>query len=347
MIEARLYEKLTDGQVRCVLCAHRCRIAPGQRGRCGVRENVDGTLITRVYGRLITSAVDPIEKKPLFHVLPGSRALSVATVGCNLRCRFCQNADISQWPREHDDLPGHYTPPEAVVAAAQRHDCASIAYTYTEPTVYYETTVDIAALAHDAGILNLYVSNGYMSPEMLDTICWPDRPPLIDAANIDLKAFRDGFYQHQCGARLQPVLDNLVTLVRRGVWVEVTTLVIPGLNDSPEELGDIAAFIADELGIDTPWHVSRFHPTYEMRDRPSTPVSTIHNARDIGLAAGLRYVYEGNVPSSQGESTFCPACGTLLIERSGFSVHSLRLEGNACAVCGQEVAGIWERPGRS
>ena len=343
MMEARLYTKLDSAQVQCDLCAHHCRIAPGHRGRCGVRENVDGTLVSRVYGRLVSTAVDPIEKKPLYHVLPGSRALSIATVGCNLRCQFCQNSEISQWPREHDTIPGRYAPPEAVVEAAQQHDCASIAYTYTEPTVYYETTVDIGAQAQAAGILNLYISNGYMSREMLDTVCGPDQPPLIDAANIDLKAFRDAFYRQYCGASLQPVLDNLRTMVRNGIWVEVTTLVIPGLNDSPEELGEIAAFIAEEMGVDTPWHVSRFHPTYQMLDRPPTPAATVLRAREIGLAAGLRYVYPGNIPGSDAEDTRCPNCGALLVERRGFSARVMRLEGSTCAECGHRIAGIWQR----
>jgi pyruvate formate lyase activating enzyme len=344
MKEAMLYQRLADGRVQCQLCAHRCRIADGARGLCGVRENRQGTLYSLVYGQLVSCAADPIEKKPLFHFLPGSRALSVATVGCNLTCSFCQNADISQYPRGHAAVSGRYTAPEAVVQAAAEHECLSIAYTYTEPTVFFETTYDIARLAHAQGLASVYVSNGYMSSEMLDLICWADAPPLIDAANIDLKSFRDAFYRRQCGATLQPVLDNLKTLVARGVWVEVTTLVIPELNDSDEELGDIAAFVRDELGPETPWHVSRFHPTYRLMDRLPTPIETVQRAWEIGRAAGLHYVYQGNVPSGAGEDTHCPQCGAPVVRRSGFTVRELALAHGACAVCGAAIAGVWRWP---
>ena len=340
MKEALLYEKEENSRVRCHLCAHRCLIAEGKRGVCQVRENRKGTLYSLVYGRLIAQGVDPIEKKPLFHFYPGSTALSIATVGCNFRCTFCQNADISQAPREGRGIAGRYASPETVVEAAKRHGSSSIAYTYTEPTVFFEYTYDTAQLAHQAGIANVYVTNGYMSPEMLDMVTSPTEPPLMDAANVDLKAFRDGFYRQQCGASLQPVLDSLKMMKARGMWLEVTTLVIPGLNDSDEELRDIARFIATELGVDTPWHVSRFHPTYKMLDRPITPVGTLNRAREIGLAAGLRYVYEGNVPGSGGENTLCPHCGEVVIRRVGFSVADHNAQGGVCAHCGREIDGV-------
>ena len=340
MKEALLYDRLDGSRVRCRLCAHGCTIADGKRGLCGVRENRGGTLYSLVYGQLVAQAVDPIEKKPLFHFHPGTSAFSIATAGCNLRCAFCQNADISQVTRERGQIPGRYTTPEAVIQSAQRYDCASIAYTYSEPTVFYEYTLDIARLAHDVGIANVYVTNGYMSADMLDTVTSPTEPPIIDAANVDLKAFRDAFYRERCGASLQPVLDSLKTIKARRVWLEVTTLVIPGLNDSDEELGEIAAFVAQELGVDTPWHVSRFHATYQMRDRPPTPVATLRRAREIGLAAGLRYVYEGNVPTGGGENTICPHCGETVIARQGFAVLANRAHGGACAACGGAVDGV-------
>jgi pyruvate formate lyase activating enzyme len=341
MREAMLYERLEDGRVRCRLCAHGCVIAPGRRGLCGVRENRAGTLYSLVYGRLIAQHVDPIEKKPLFHFYPGSAALSIATAGCNLSCTFCQNADISQLPRDAGEgaIAGQPVAPEMLVQAARRSGARSIAYTYTEPTVFFEYAHDIARLAQPLGLANVWVTNGFMSSDMLHVACPPGDPLLMDAANVDLKAFSDRFYHTQCGARLQPVLDNLVALKQRGVWLEVTTLVIPGLNDSDDELGQIAAFIREALGAETPWHVSRFHPTYRLLDRPSTPASTVQRAREIGLRAGLHYVYVGNVPGTGGEDTLCPACGAAVIARRGFAVTRSNLQGNACGRCGVAIAG--------
>ena len=340
MKEASLYVKLDDARVKCHLCAQRCTIPEGRRGVCQVRENREGTLYSLVYGQAVSQAVDPIEKKPLFHFYPGSRAFSIATVGCNFRCTFCQNADISQMVRDHDHILGRYAAPKSVVRAARDHNCQSIAYTYTEPTVFFEYTYDIGCLAHEQGLKNVYVTNGYMTEEMLEEVTSPQEPPLIDAANVDLKAFRDAFYREQCGASLQPVLDSLIMMKQRRLWLEVTTLVIPGLNDSDDELRDIASFIAAELGTDTPWHVSRFHPTYKLTDRPSTPVRTVHRAREIGLEEGLAYVYEGNIPGSEGEHTRCPACGELVIQRFGFRVTDNQASGGVCAHCGGEIAGV-------
>ncbi|MHB0856466.1 MAG: AmmeMemoRadiSam system radical SAM enzyme [Anaerolineae bacterium] len=339
-MEAMLYQKLEGGRVRCALCAQRCSIPDGQRGICGVRENRSGVLYTLVYGQAIAEAVDPIEKKPLFHFYPGSTALSIATAGCNFRCTFCQNADISQLPRDHGGIAGHFLSPQAVVADAERNACRSIAYTYTEPTIFFEYAYDTGRLAHAAGVANVYVSNGYMTSEMLDLAAPVGEPPLIDAANIDLKAFRDSFYRRACGASLQPVLDSLVRLRERGVWLEVTTLIIPGLNDSDEELRDIAGFLVDKLGADTPWHVSRFHPTYKLTDRPPTPPTTVMRARNIGLEAGLRYVYVGNIPGSDGENTSCPGCGRIVIQRMGFRVLHNDAQGGTCRHCGTPLAGV-------
>lgn len=335
MKEAILYDKLPDSLVHCHLCAHRCVIKPDHVGVCGVRENRGGALYSLVYGRPISMAVDPIEKKPLFHFYPGSTSFSIATLGCNFRCRFCQNADISQWPRERKQIAGDHVAPEIVVKEAQRYRCRSLSYTYTEPTVFTEYAYDIAVLAHEQGLANIYVTNGYMTPEMLDFFA-----PYLDAANVDLKAFRDAFYQDQCGARLQPVLDSLKKMVQQGVWIEVTTLIIPGLNDGQEELREIAAFIRQELGPQVPWHISRFHPTYQMLDRPPTPVETLHRAKELGLEAGLRYVYEGNVPGAGGEDTACPHCGQTVIHRFGFRVLESALREGHCIHCGTTIDGV-------
>ncbi len=342
MKEARLYEKLEDDVVKCATCAHRCVIRDGKRGICGVRENREGTLFSLVYGLPISQAVDPIEKKPLFHFHPGTTAFSVATVGCNFHCLFCQNADISQMPRESGRIRGKQTSPEELVEAARQHRCRSIAYTYTEPTVFFDYTYDCALLARQEGMANVYVTNGFMTEEVLDAFAeaGSNGTSLLDAANVDLKEFSDEFYRHQCGARLQPVLDNLVLMKEQGVWVEVTTLVIPGLNDSAEELKSIAEFILHNLGPETPWHVSAFYPTYKLLDRPRTPVETLRRARQIGLEAGLRYVYEGNLPGSEGESTYCYNCGECLVKRFGYSIRQYGITESKCSQCGAQIDGL-------
>jgi len=335
MKEAMLYERLPDNRVRCNLCAHRCVIADGKRGICRVRENQGGTLYTLVYGRTIAQHVDPVEKKPLFHFYPGSTAYSVATPGCNFRCRWCQNWEISQMPREHHLIMGEEANPEQIVAAVRQTGSRSVAYTYTEPTVFFEYAYDTACVAHEGGLANIYVTNGYMTEEMLETFC-----PYLDAANVDLKAFRDETYRKYVGARLQPVLDSLKVMKRLDIWLEVTTLVIPGINDDPGELRDAARFVAEELGVDTPWHVSRFFPAYEMTDVPPTSVATLQRAREIGLEEGLRYVYEGNVPGEAGRDTVCPTCGSTLIRRSAFGVLADRIQDGRCPDCGTLIAGV-------
>jgi len=342
MKEALLYERLDDQRVRCHLCAHRCVIAPGRKGVCLVRENREGTLYTLVYGIPLSQAVDPIEKKPLFHFHPGSTAFSIATAGCNFRCAFCQNADISQMPRDRGQILGRQASPEEVVRSARRYGSQSIAYTYTEPTIFFEYSYDIARLAHDVGIASVYVTNGYMTSEMLELFQGLDNghEPWLDAANVDLKAFRDETYKKVCGARLQPVLDSLKKMVELGVWVEVTTLVVPDMNDSIDELGDIARFIADELGVETPWHVSRFHPDYKMYDRGATPATTLRRAYDLGREAGLRYVYVGNMPGARLEDTYCPNCGQTVIGRWGFQVRDYAIQDGKCTQCGTTIDGV-------
>ncbi len=334
-VEARLYEALPDGSVRCNLCGHRCLIRPDQTGICEVRGNRDGRLHTSVFGQAISQNVDPVEKKPLYHFHPSSLAYSIATPGCNFRCAWCQNWDISQMAREGRYTSGQKVEPEDIVRGAIRTGCRIIAYTYTEPTVFFEYTYEIAGLAHDSGLANAYVTNGFMTEDMLEVL-----HPHLDAANVDLKAFRDSTYRRHAGARLQPVLDALCEMRRLGVWLEVTTLVIPGINDQPDELRDLVQFIARELGVDTPWHISRFFPTYKMADRSSTPAQTLRRAQEIGLEAGLRYVYLGNLSEPDGQDTVCPGCGRVLIRRSGFGVSENLVFEGTCPDCGSAIAGV-------
>jgi pyruvate formate lyase activating enzyme len=337
MKEAMLYHKLEEGAVRCALCAHRCRIEPGKRGLCAVRENQEGVLYTLVYGRSISAAVDPIEKKPLYHFYPGARAFSIATVGCNFSCTFCQNADISQAPRDARrggrdwETWARDMPPEQVVRLAKRERCTTVAYTYTEPTIFFEYAYDCSVLATEAGLKNIFVSNGYMTAEALETI-----GDNLHAANIDLKG-SDAFYRKLCGARQGPVLDSIRTMREMGVWVEVTTLIIPGHNDDEETLRALAEFLVS-VDPDMPWHLSRFGPRYKLLDAPPTPVETLHHAAEIGYQAGLHYVYAGNVPGDLYEHTRCPECGQICIHRLGYTVRNLMEDGRTCPTCGYVLA---------
>lgn len=335
-MEAFLYEPAREGKVRCNLCSHRCLVKDGRRGRCGVRENRAGVLHTLVYGKLIARHIDPIEKKPLFHVLPGSLSYSIATVGCNFTCRFCQNADIAQMPEDQNGLiVGDEWTARQVVEKAVAGGCQSIAYTYTEPTVFFEFACDTARMAHAAGLKNVFVTNGYMTGEALEMI-----RPFLDAANVDLKAFSEKYYRDVCGAKLAPVKQTLKRMKTAGIFVEVTTLVVPGLNDDPDELERMAEFLVTELGPETPWHISRFHPTYKLTDRPPTPEATLIKARETGLRVGLRYVYVGNVPGGDGENTFCYGCGRVVIERWGFQVRRTALEDGRCRYCRAVIDGL-------
>ena len=333
--EAMLYEKLDDQRVHCNLCAHRCTIKPDRRGLCGVRENRDGVLYSLVYGTLIAEHIDPIEKKPFFHVYPASNSYSIATVGCNFSCDFCQNHDISQMPRSTLMITGNDSLPAEIASQAKKSGSKTIAYTYTEPTVYLELAYDTAKIAHEHGLKNVFVTNGFMTAEAIEMMA-----SYLTAANVDLKSFRDEFYKKRCGARLNPVLESLIKMKEMGIWVEITTLLIPALNDSDEELKDIAQFIAD-LGKETPWHISRFHPQFKMLNVPVTPVSSLHKAVEIGKQAGVKYVYSGNVPGDEGENTRCSHCGNLLIERYGFTVVSINLKGNKCSKCGTVLEGVY------
>jgi pyruvate formate lyase activating enzyme len=336
MKEAMLYSPLEDGKVQCILCNHRCIISSSKRGLCGVRENREGKLYTLVYGRAISLNVDPIEKKPIFHLFPGSTSFSIATVGCNFRCLQCQNHEISQMPRGEDGrVEGSEVSPSKIVSLTKQYRCQSISYTYTEPTIYFEYAFEIARQAHQGGIKNIFVTNGYMTEEALKTI-----QPYLDAANVDLKSFREEFYKEVCGAKLKPVLENLKQMRQMGIWVEITTLIIPTLNDSDQEFEEIAQFIVS-LGREVPWHISAFYPTYKMLNLPRTPVSALHRARKIGINAGLRYVYCGNIPGEEGEDTFCPQCGRRVIERVGFRVSKNDVVNGACRHCHEKIDGVW------
>jgi pyruvate formate lyase activating enzyme len=357
--EARFYDRLAGDEVACTLCPHDCRIREGGRGACGVRFNDRGTLYTLVYDRVASLAIDPVEKKPLFHFYPGSRACSVATVGCNLRCTFCQNWVLSQWPK--DVLPksldeignlqatersrpqlaalanavvGDPVSPGEIVNLALVTGSRSIAYTYTEPTIFYELAYDTAVLARGKGLKNIFVTNGFISEAPLRELA-----TVLDAANVDLKFFRPESYRKISRARLEPVLAAIRLYRELGVWVEVTTLVIPGVNDSDEELRGIATFLRS-LGADLPWHVSLFYPAYKMMDRPPTPLATLRRAAGIGREAGLRHVYEGNVPGGEGEDTYCHACKALLVARSLFGVLENRIANDRCPDCGEPVDGV-------
>lgn len=337
MNEALFYEVLEDKKVKCNLCAHQCTIADGRLGVCNVRENRDGILYTLVYGQTISRHVDPIEKKPLYHFYPGSKSYSIATPGCNFRCQWCQNWEIAQMPRERGLVTGYDVLPEMIVKDAIATKSLSIAYTYTEPTIFFEYTYDIARIAKEMGIANVYVTNGYMTSEMLDVF-----HPFLDAANVDLKAFQDKTYKRYVGAGLQPVLDRLIEMKNLDIWVEVTTLIIPGINDDHSELREIAQFISKELGPETPWHISRFFPHYKMSNIPPTPIQTLNRAAEIGKNEGLYYVYMGNV---EGESnTYCFHCGKLLIRRLGYWIPEKNLREGDCPQCGTHVEGVWLEP---
>ena len=335
MKEAYLYEKMDNKKVRCLLCNHKCLIKKGKKGICGVRENRAGTLISLVYGKVITRHVDPIEKKPLFHFLPGTDSYSIATVGCNFKCIFCQNADISQMPSDHKKIWGENMTPHMIVDEAVASRSATIAYTYTEPTIYFELAKDTAQQAATKGIKNIFVSNGYMTEE-----CLKDIHPDLHGANIDLKSYNDEFYRELCGAKLEPVLNTLEAMKKMNIWLEVTTLLIPGQNDSVEELKALARFLV-ELDPDIPWHISRFHPTYHLTDIYPTPPESIRRASDIGYEAGLKYVYTGNLPGDAGEKTFCHECKDLLIDRIGFSIRKNRIKSGHCPRCGVQIPGVW------
>ncbi len=332
---AMMWEKREGEHVQCLLCPWQCVISEGQTGVCRVRRNVGGQLYSLNYSRLCAVNEDPIEKKPLFHFQPESLSFSVACVGCNFQCDFCQNWQISQMARTEGRIAGQGTTPENIVAHAKHEDCQSMSYTYTEPTIFYELAYDTSVLAHEAGLKNVFVSNGYISLKALAAI-----EPYLDAINVDLKSFTEEFYHKRCHARLEPVKESLRWLAKSRIWLEITTLVIPGQNDSEKELQNIAEFIARDLGPQVPWHVSRFHPDYQMQDTPATPMSTVEKALTLGKQAGLRYCYGGNVLGHPSENTYCYHCGRSLIERWGFSIRKNDVVGGKCPGCGTVIDGV-------
>jgi len=334
MKEAMLYERLEGNAVRCNLCSHRCKIEDGKTGICMVRRNEGGTLYSLVYGQLQARHIDPIEKKPLFHYYPGTASFSIATAGCNFQCDFCQNWHLSQSVRREGRFEGQETSAEEIVLGAEGSRCRTIAYTYSEPTIYFEYAYDIMRLAKERGIENVFVTNGFMTRETLETA-----QPYLGALNIDLKCFRDETYRRVMRGRLEPVLESIRTSRELGFWVEVTTLLVPGMNDSTQEIREIAQFIAS-VGKEIPWHISVFHPDYRMTDRGRTPVSLIGSAVQIGREAGLRYVYAGNLPGDPTESTRCYSCRRMVIERFGFTVTGYFLKDGRCGHCGTPIDGV-------
>ncbi|UCF95789.1 MAG: AmmeMemoRadiSam system radical SAM enzyme [Spirochaetaceae bacterium] len=326
---------MEKGVVQCGLCPRRCRVSNGKRGYCEVRENREGEYLSLVYGNPAAIHLDPIEKKPFFHVLPASGSFSLATAGCNLHCKFCQNWEISQ--ARPEEIYSYEVPPDMVVRQARAMGARSVAYTYTEPTVFYEFMVDTARLVAEAGLLNVMHSNGFINPAPLEELC-----PLLDAANIDLKGFSESFYRELCEGEQAPVLESLKILKRKRVHLEITNLLIPTRNDDMAMIRGMSRWIRVELGADTPLHLTRFYPLYKLKSLPPTPVYTLVQARAAALAEGLQYVYIGNVPGHEGANTFCPHCGRMIIQRAGFMVVENKVQRGTCAYCGAPIAGIWE-----
>jgi len=337
MKEALFYRAELGERVSCFLCHHKCVIADGQFGICHVRQNIKGKLFSLNYGKLAAYHVDPVEKKPLYHFLPGSNSYSIASIGCNFSCDFCQNWQISQAAEARNLRTKEFAvQPEDVVADAIRSQCKSISYTYTEPTIYFEFAYECAQLARKKNMKNIFVTNGYMSEVALQKIA-----PFLDAANIDIKSFKETFYHTRCKAHLGPVLDNIRLMKKLGIWIELTTLLIPGENDSIDELTNIAQFIA-QVDINIPWHVSAFRPEYKLTDKIATPLATLEQAYRIGKKSGLKFIYLGNVTSEEGSTTFCPSCTKPLIKRMGFLVTGNYVKGGKCGFCNAEVKGVWE-----
>ncbi len=335
MKKAYLWKPKPDNKTQCYLCSHYCLLEDGEKGICGVRQNQDGKLYSLNYAKAIAANIDPIEKKPLYHFLPGSKIFSIAAAGCNFRCDFCQNWRSSQITKgETGRIVGEDFPPEEVVAEARKYDCPSIAYTYTEPTIFFEYAADSAELAQEKGIKNVFVSNGFQTDKTIDKM-----EGLIDAANIDLKAFSDDYYQNICGARLKPVLDSIKSMHERGIWVEVTTLIVPEANDDPDELKELAEFLVN-ISPDIPWHISRFTPQYKMSDSYPTPKETLLQAAEIGEEAGLNYIYVGNIHLEKYSHTYCPECGEKVIDRSGYRGKS-KLKDGHCPECNTKIPGVF------
>lgn len=332
---ALYYKKLNNKKVQCLLCPRECVVPVGNKGFCRVRKNIKGDYYTLVHSNPCAIHIDPIEKKPLFHFLPGTTALSLATAGCNFTCKNCQNWDISQAsPEQTDNIE---ISPQKVVDLAVQYLTPTIAYTYTEPSVFYEYMLDIARLAHKRGILNIYHSNGYLNPKPLEALI-----PYLDGANIDLKGFSEEFYKDLTSGTFAPVLNTLKILKKNGVWLEITNLVIPTKNDKEEMIKEMCEWIKNELGCEVPVHFSRFYPHYKLQNLAPTPIETLQNAAEIARQAKLKYVYIGNVPGIKEESTYCPKCRKILIERKGYRIIQMNLKKGKCKFCGTEIPGRWQ-----
>ncbi len=334
VVEAKFYQKLQNRKIKCKLCPRECTVGDKERGYCGVRENREGIYYTLVHSRVCAAHVDPIEKKPLFHYLPGTTAFSLATAGCNVNCKFCQNWDISQVRPEQ--ISAEYVPPARVADLAKHYNCPTIAYTYSEPVVFAEYLMDAADAGHEAGIRSVVVSNGYMQEEALKTAYGK-----MDAVKIDLKAFSESYYKDVVVAELKPVLASLVTLRKMNKWTEIVYLVVPTMNDSDAEFRGLASWIKTNLGVDVPIHFTQFHPEYLLKNLPITPVPTLERAKAIADAEGLHYVYIGNVPGHPAQNTYCPKCRRMLVERVGFTASQMLIRKGSCPFCGQPIPGIW------
>jgi len=333
--EAKYYQKLQNKEVQCLLCPRECILKPGETGYCTNRRNENGILKSLVYAKVCSANVDPIEKKPLFHFLPGSTSFSIATAGCNLRCVFCQNWEISQVP--YTEVRNQELSPEQVVQLAVENNCKSISYTYSEPTAFYEFMFDTSAVARKHGIRNVMVTSGYINPEPLTELC-----TVLDAANVDLKGFSDRVYRQVAAAKLAPFLESLKILKEKGVWLEVGYLVIPTLNDSSKEIQEFSAWVHANLGADVPVHFLRFFPMHKLTNLPPTPVETLERAYDIAKSVGLNYVYVGNVPGHKAENTYCPNCKNMIIERKGYFIGKIKITKGRCDYCGYKIAGVWD-----
>ena len=335
VVEAKFYEKLPNRKIKCKLCPRECNVGDKERGYCGVRENRGGVYYTLVHSRVCAAHVDPIEKKPLFHYLPGTVAFSIATAGCNVNCKFCQNWDISQ--SRPEQIPADYAPPQRIADLAKQNKCPTIAYTYSEPVVFSEFLMDTADAGHAAGVRSIVVSNGYIQQDALKQAYGK-----MDAVKIDLKSFTDSYYAKVVTGQLKPVLETLVTLRKMGKWTEIVYLVIPTLNDSETEFRALAQWIKANLGPDVPLHFTQFHPEYLLKNLPITPVPTLERAKAIADAEGLHYVYIGNVPGHPAQNTYCPQCRKLLVERLGFTASSLLIrKDGTCPQCRHQIPGIW------
>jgi pyruvate formate lyase activating enzyme len=335
VVEAKFYQKLPNLKIKCMLCPRACTVTDRKRGHCGVRENRGGTFFSLVHSRVCAAHVDPVEKKPLFHYLPGTNAFSLGTAGCNVNCKFCQNWDISQ--SRPEDVPAQYVPPQRVAELARQYGCPTIALTYSEPVVFSEFLMDTADAGHEAGIRSIVVSNGFIHQVALKVAY-----SKVDAVKIDLKSFSESYYRKVVKGQLKPVLDSLVTLRNMGKWTEIVYLVVPTLNDSDEEFRGLASWIKANLGADVPLHFTQYHPAHQLKNLPITPVSTLERAKATADAEGLHYVYIGNVPGHPAQNTYCPKCSGLLVERVGFTASRMMIRNNSCPFCLHPIPGVWQ-----